>query len=363
MKLDKKQLPQFIVLGVLTAGVSGYTVFHFVSTGPVSAAPRPAAAPVSPRPASLPGQATKPGDPRFPAAPAGAAAPAAGTAAPAAGTAAPVVAAGDTGDAPPPSPAMHDPFAIGYVDPGTLPAAALTAALPKAASGKQIAALPALSPLPIGLPTAPPLPGGSFSGGSFSGGSFSGSSVKSLVLPAAPAAPALPVAPARPDPPKWTVTGVLMGAGGEVAILRSGDARRIVRAGDFVDGVYRVTGVSRTAVQLRHGKSVYHLVLGGANPAAGAPVPAAPISAPAAAPQTRVQTPAMLGRAIIPVYHSVQPHAPLVHLVQQEPEMTLAAAGPTLPPVTQKPAAAKFARAISLGLRLLDGSVLAPRKE
>ena len=317
MKLDKKQLPQFIALGVLTVGVSGYTVFHFVSAGPVSAGTRPAAAPVSTRIAGAPGLAAKPGAPKLPAA------------APA-GTA-------DTGDAPPPSPAMHDPFAVGYVDPGTLPAAALAAAAPKPLPGKQVAALPALTPLPIGLPAAPPLPGGS----------FSGVPMKSPGLPMAPFAPALPAAPALPDPPKWTVTGVLMGEGGEVAILRNGETRRIVRAGDFVDSVYKVTGVSRTAVQLRHGALVYRIVLGGVKPTPGAAplsVPmAAPPSVPASAPP-KLQMPAMLGSAIIPV-------SPLA-----------LTAAPSLP-IARKPSPSKVARAISLGLRLLDGTVLVPRKD
>lgn len=302
MKLDKKQLPQYIALGVLTAGVGGYSVYHFAAAGPVSAATAAAAPRAS---ATAPAQAAKP-------VPAGAAV------------------AADTGDAPPPTPAMRDPFTVGYVDPGTLPAPLGGAAPPVPAlpaPGKQVAALSPLSPLPVGLPSAPPLPGSGL-------GLFPAKAAGlPSALPAAPPAPVLPAAPALPDPPKWTVTGVLMGEGGEVAILRNGEARRIVRAGDFVDSVYRVSAVSRTAVQLRHGALVYRIVLGADKPAPGAS--SAPASAPASTPPLKLQMPAVMGSVILPAPHAAPPH---------------------LPP-------AKVARAISLGLRLLDGSVLAPRTE
>ncbi len=320
MKLDKKQLPQYLALGVLTAGLGGYTVYHFAAAGPVSANTRPAAATVT-----APAQAAKP-------APAGT------------GTAAVVA---DAGDAPPPTPAMRDPFAVGYVDPGTLPVP--LAAMP--APGKQVAALSPLSPLPVGLPSAPPLPGSGL-------GLFP---AKAAALPTAPPAPALPAVSALPDPPKWTVTGVLMGAGGTVAILRSGEARRIVRTGDFVDSVYRVSAVSRTAVQLRHGALVYRIVLGADKPAPSAPVPA---SLPASAPPPPLQMPATLGSAILPAAHSTAQHLPPASLTRQSANLMLTAAAPTVPQAARKqPAAAKVARAISLGLRLLDGSVLVPRKD
>ncbi len=332
MKLDKKQLPQYLALGVLTASVGGYTVYHFAAAGPVSADTRPAAAATASRAAATaPAQAAKPAP---------------------AGTAAPAAAVADTGDAPPPTPAMHDPFAVGYVDPGTLPVPPETVTPKLPPLGKQVASLGSISPLPVGLPAAPPLPGSGL-------GTFS---AKVPSLPGGLSVPASPAAPALPDPPKWTVTGVLMGAGGKVAVLRSGETRRIVRAGDFVDSVYRVSAVSRTAVQLRHGTLVYRIVLGGAEPMPGTSFPA-PVSAPASAPP-QIQRPAVMGSAIIPVYHAAKPHLPLAHLTRQGPSLTLTAAATAVPHAVRKqPAAAKVARAISLGLRLLDGSVLAPRKE
>lgn len=335
MKLDKKQLPQFIALGVLTAGVGTYAVVHLAAPGPVSAQTRPAA-PV-PAKTSLPTTNAKPGDPM----PADAAASA------------------DIADAPPPSPTMHDPFAVGYVDPGTLPAAAVSAAS-KLPPGKQVAALGGLSPLPIGLPTAPALPGSGFSAVPMNVPS----------LPTAPPAPMLPPAKAFvPDAPKWTVTGVLQGTGGEVAILRSGDARRIVRAGDFVDSTYRVTGVTRTSVLLRHGTSVYQLSLGAKSAPSTAlqasPMPAPQhgfsIPAPASAPESKLSMPAVLGSTIVPVSPPTKIPAPLAHLSQPESGLTLAAGA--LPDLDREPSPAKVARAISAGLRLLDGTVLSLRKE
>ncbi len=338
--IDKKHIPQFAALCVVTAGVFGYLVVHFVAPGPASAGTRPAAAPLrpaSPAPAAGQASAAAPGTP-------GAAA-------------AGAVASTDIPDAPPPSPAMHDPFAVGYVDPATTAAAAAPApvqapALPKLpAPGKKTASL-GTAPLPIG-PSAPALPG-SLSpfpvrlGGPTAGGV--------TALPAAPAAPALPAPPAAPS---WTVTGVLQGASGKVAILRSGEARRIVRAGDFVDGTYRVTGVTRTSVILRHGAFMYQLPLGGAK-AVPAALPSVP--APAAAPLPLPRSAAVMDDMLAPVHHLPPANLPLAQLKRQEQAGLVAEAPfvPTAAPVSP----AKVATAVSLGLRLLDGSVLAQsRKE
>ena len=335
--LDKKQIPQFAALCVLSAGLAGYLVMHLVAPGPVSAGTR------------------------SPATAAGPAAPAPGTpaAAPASGiTAAPGAAAetADAGDAPPPSPAMHDPFAVGYVDPASLPAAALSSlsapALPKlplagnsAAKAEKLAGLSTFGPMPVAAPSAPALPGSlsALPAAPLPSAGPSG-------LPPALAAPALPAAPA------WTVTGVLQGSGGKVAILRSGEARRIVRSGDFVDGTYRVTGVSRTSVTLRHGLAVYQLVLGAAAAApSAAAAPAMP--APAAPPVVLPRSAAAL-TTTLPMYHLPRAQARLAHLKRQGAPLALAAAAPLMP-AEHAPAPAKVAKSISLGLRLLDGSVLA----
>ena len=70
----------------------------------------------------------------------------------------------------------------------------------------------------------------------------------------------MPVAPA------WTVTGVLQGDGGQVAILRSGEVRQFAHRGDLVGGDFRVVDVTRDSVVLRHGSARYTLPLGGAKP-------------------------------------------------------------------------------------------------
>jgi len=326
--LDKKQIPQFAVLCVVTAGVFGYLVVHLVAPGTASAGTRPAAAPAHP---ALPVSAAGPA------------------------SAAPGAAAStDVPDAPPPGPTMHDPFAVGYVDPSTTTAAAALTpvqapALPKLpAPGKKTASQGA-APLPFG-PSVPALPG-SLSPFPVRPSGPMASRVTSL--PAAPVTPALPAAPAAPS---WTVTGVLQGASGKVAILRSGEARRIVRAGDFVDGTYRVTGVTRDSVVLRHGTFVYQLPLGGAK-AEPAAFPA--VSAPVAAPLPVPRSAAVMDGTLIPAYHAAPVHTPLAQLKHQG-ELALVAEAPSVPSA----APAKVAASISLGLRLLDGSVLAQsRKE
>jgi len=349
--LDKKQLPQIIALGVLTAGAGTYAAVHFAAPGPASAQTHPAAA-ATPAPSA----AAKPGDPK-PGDPKPGTAPPAGT-----------LAATNTGDAPSPAPGMRDPFAVGYVDSASQPGAVSGAhapALPALMPGKQVAAVGKLSPMPIspsplfGLPPAPPLPGSSH------GQTLPG-------LPASPSALMLPASiTAAPAPPAWTVTGVLAGEGGKVAILRSGEARRIVRSGDFVDSTYRVAAVSRTAVILKHGALVYQIKLGGTK---AAPT-VLPVSLPLSQPyQPKPARPvpsasrAVLGSAIIPVYHVARPAAPLVHLTKQgmaRQTLLLTAETPSVPKIISKSAvsSAKVARTISLGLRLLDGTVLTARKE
>ena len=296
-KLDKKQIPQFAALCVLTSGLFGYVVLHLVAPGPVSAGTRPAAAPT-------PAAGTKIGDAKIGDTKAGGAASTTG------GAASTTDAAG-TVNAPPPSPAMHDPFAVGYVDPKTAPAPPAAIQMPAAPALPKLAAASGPSILPVGFPGAPALPGGLSSFPVRPAGIAVG-------LPAAPAAPALPAAPAAP---LWTVTGVLQGADGDVAVLRSGDARRFVRSGDFVDSTFRVTAVTRTSVMLRHGAAFYQLPLGGAKAAPAKPAfPAAPMPLP-------TPRPAAISSMVTPLLRP-EPAAPV-----------------------------KVASAISLGLRLLDGTV------
>lgn len=333
-QLDKKQLPQIIALGVLTAGAGTYAAVHLAAPGPVSAGTRPAVPVTTPVPAVAvkPGD-TKPGDTKP------------GDTKP--GTTPALVAAADTSDAPPPTPGMRDPFAVGYVE-AALPGTAAPP-LPKLAPGRLVATVGGLSPLPVGLasafslPPAPALPGG-------------GAGRPLPSLPSGPPAPPLPSpAAAVPAAPAWTVTGVLLGAGGKVAILRSGEARRIVRSGDFVDSTYRVAAVSRTAVVLRHGLWVYQLKLGGAPKTGLSAAPAAAPVPPKAAPVAMGC--ANLGRTSISIPQGLTPQG----RARQELMLTanaLSVPRSPLPHTNPKAAAARVARTISLGLRLLDGTVL-----
>lgn len=261
-KLDKKQMPQFAALCVLSAGAFGYFVMKIVTPSPAAAGTRPH--PVA-EAASAAHSSVKT----------------------AAGTG--VAPAEEEAEAPAPTPGMRDPFVVGDAAPKTPPVqtggAALPAlpglpGLPAAHMPKptkvgvpQLASIHEVSPAPIGVPAAPALP--------FGLKGFSPVSAASAPRVVPPKATVLDA----PAAPTWTVTGVLQNDLGQVAVLRNGEARRIVRTGDFVDNVYRVVAVTRSTVTLRHGKTFYHLTLGAAKPAAPASVMPIPFAAPSPAPK------------------------------------------------------------------------------
>lgn len=261
-KLEQKQIPQFVALCILSSGVFGYFVMRMVTPSPASAS-----SVVHP---------SAPATARTAAPSAGAASAPTATNAATASTATPVAAGtlAASGDpallVPPPTPGMRDPFVVGYVDPKVDPkiAAALPAAPPRAAASSQQLArttLPGLSAFTA--PVVPTLPSG-----------LSGLTVRQTRMAAA--LPTVPPLPAAPAPPAWVVTGVLQTDTEKLAILRNGEARRIVHSGDFVDSVYRVADVTRSWVVLRHGAMTYRLLLGGDKPAPGLAVPAASFGAP-----------------------------------------------------------------------------------
>lgn len=286
-KLDKKQIPQFAALCILSAGTFGFFVMRLVTPTPAAAGtrPHPVQEAAKPHPADGVSAATKAG---------------------AAGTASPI----DAAQVSPPTAGMRDPFVVGYVDPKMLPAGAPAAApappapappAPAKGAHTQTASIE-IGPASVSAPPVPSLPLGlkSFS---------SSAPAPAAGLPSGPSAPALPEAPAAPA---WTVTGVLQNDTQHVAILRNGEARRIVRSGDFVDSQYRVVEVTRSSVTLRHGAVVYHLLLGGVPPAPVAakgrtnpaktsiPVPAMTIpgSQPAAKPQNAAPVSARQSAAV-----------------------------------------------------------------
>ncbi len=253
-KLEPKQVPQFAALCILSAGTFGYFVVRLATPSPAAAGSHPAMAVA--KPASVASQAAvRPA----PAADLGTSA-----ASPVLTPGTPVTpSAPDDSAVPPPTAGMRDPFVVGYIDPKTLPTPITPLSVPPPANTTkpvQVARLPSLSPALVGGPAVPPLPSGLTD--------FRVRPTELSPLPA-PKAPALP-----PPAPTWTVTGVLQGDAEQVAILRNGEARRIVRAGDFVDGAYRVVGVTRSAVLLRHGKTFYQLTLGAAKASAAPASPA-----------------------------------------------------------------------------------------
>lgn len=332
-KLDKKQIPQFAALCVLSAGVFGYFVVKIVTPSPAAAGtrPHPVAEAASTAPAATRSSAKK--------------------AVP--GPEAPPTEA----EAPAPTPGMRDPFVVGYVDPKTpsaLPAgpavpttpgktAAASLTKPAKAAGPQVASIRETGPASVGVPALP-----------FGLKGF----------PPLGAAPSLPIAPkkaAAPPAPAWTVTGVLQNEAGQIAVLRSGEARRIVRTGDFVDSVYRVVTVTRSAVVLRHGKTFFHLTLGASKPAASAPagtaLPPVPVSGPAPRPIRKPQD-AALSRG----GRSFGLEAGLVQMIQAELLLARSYMAPAQAELEVCLAAfhARTALTPHIAMRLLDGPILAP---
>ncbi|MDQ2798502.1 MAG: hypothetical protein M3Y13_02540 [Armatimonadota bacterium] len=279
-KLDKKQIPQFAALCILSAGTFGFFVMRLVT-------PTPAAAGTRPRPVQ---EAAKPGSP--------AASPTAQKARAGTDTAS----TADAAPVPVPTAGMRDPFVVGYVDPKLVPAAvpAPVPVLPATAKAAhtQMASIHEVGPAAISAPFVPGLPLGLKSFPATAPAPVAG-------LPSAPPAPVLPAAPA------WTVTGVLQNDTQHVAILRNGEARRFVRTGDFVDSQFKVVDVTRSSVTLRHGAAVYHLLLGGIKPASvpsksTAPVSilTMPVSKPTVKPQSAAAQSASLNGTLTAIYES-----------------------------------------------------------
>ena len=298
-KLDKKQIPQFAALCVLSAGAFGYFVVKMVTPSPAAAGTRPhpvtgaalaASSRVSP---TTVGEAGKAGESKTDAEKSGTVSDAAAT----------------VEDAPAPTPGMRDPFVIGYVDPkspSALPAVPAlspaqnkpTASLAKSAkaAGPQVASIHEVGPAPVGVSVLP----------------FGLKGLPPLGEASLPPVTLKKAEPEAPAAPAWTVTGVLQSGTGQIAILRSGEARRIVHTGDFVDSVYRVTTVTRSAVILRHGKTFYHLTLGTAKTT----VPAVfPLTTP-----TRPKFPSVPAAgptaALTPADYSAGPETKMANVIQ-----------------------------------------------
>jgi len=205
---DKKQLPQVIGLGLLSAGMFGYFSVKILTPPPPEAAAAATVntATVKDIPVMSPAEIE--------------------------------VASLTNGTAP--SPVMHDPFTP-LPTPSSPPVPALNPLPKPAAFDDTLGHLNPLQPMPSDGEIRP----------------LSGLS------PAPFAAP--PVIPTT----KWVVTGVIVGPGSrpELAVLRDGDARRIVALGSMVDDQFRLVGISREGATLRAEGHNIQLKLGGDEPA------------------------------------------------------------------------------------------------
>lgn len=251
---DKKQLPQVIVMGVLSLGLLGYAASILMAPPPTA---RAAAAPGAPAAAATPVASTAGAAPATSTSTVDGSEPVAGLI-----------------DAVAPSQTMRDPF-VSCIQQITTPT---TPAPPPVSTAVQnflkpptqtVAAMPA-------MPSA------------------------SVIRPLSDTPPILPsmtaIQPAAAPPPPltvWTVTGVLFGSGSakKIAVLRSADSRRYVALGSMVDDQYRLIGIDRFGVTLQQGKTRLRLKLGGDAPAPTVSTAAtASASTPAGGAQTEAVT-------------------------------------------------------------------------
>lgn len=222
MKIEKKDQPKLIVVAVLFVGALVYCVVQMTAAPTTQAASKSAGAPA--------------GD---------AAGGASGTATPVGALAAAADPAAEAFEA--------DRFAqmSGGKDPFVPngPAAAKNTTAPPPVAGRvRVAATPPAPPLdwlgkPGKIPAAPP-------------DSWGGEGA------AGPDAPPVPPTPVAVPAPRYEVTGIVRGEV-TVAILRSGEERRFVRAGDSVGNGFTVTGIGADGVEIQSGERRVTLKLGG----------------------------------------------------------------------------------------------------
>jgi hypothetical protein len=219
MKLDKKQMPQVIVLGVLLLACIGYVTFQFTSHKPAPPAPAPAE--------QAQGQDQKADE-----------------------TAEQVEKLANL-----PAVSKRDPFSPVMV--ASLPGEPVPLSKGQYNSAtvreRVMSKLNPNRPVPTiwkSSSTVPRMPGPmhvepiplTMVGGRTNG------SVSSI--------------PVTPGDPNFIVTGVIRG-GKNVAIVRSGDERHIVREGQYIQGKYRVDSVTDDGVVLSESNRRISLKLGG----------------------------------------------------------------------------------------------------
>lgn len=213
---DKKQVPQMVILGVLVALCAGYVVMKITGakSAPTAAQTQTAAAPQAGQPIGRGPDAEPSPDVESPAAESGA------------GNATvevvPAEAAVQAGKRDPFSPAISNATAV--------------AAAPPPQSVQPSVRISRADPLPFYVPPISPMPVEAPGGAGMEN--------------------------ADPALPSFQLTGIITGRT-NVAIIRLGEARHIVKEGQLINGMYKVVKVSQDGVQLTHdGRSVF-LKLGG----------------------------------------------------------------------------------------------------
>lgn len=215
-KLDQKQVPQVIILGILTAGFLGWAGFQWIGAAG-SAQAQPASAPgkkvasADPGDGAAAGQAGVPGQPGAPV-------------------------SGQPGQ---PLPNVGLPVGGYNPDPFRAPA------------NLDPADKPVVKPSAPAKPEPARWPG--------SPGPLPGAGNPEVVIQ--PGGPTLPVEPPAPVRPTLTVTGIIDVDGGhDMALVEMNQQQRIVQVGDLVDS-YRVKKIDLSGVVLVHGKDRFHASL------------------------------------------------------------------------------------------------------
>lgn len=211
MKVDKADMPKIIVLGVLVAVFIGWGAYSMIGRRAAASSPPPAQ---SVREAAESDSAAKPKTPP----------------APKVEPAKPVQVAATPAAQPQPT---KDPFTPRVSD-----APVIAGALPRIPMIPRNSNLAMLPPFKPGISVRPIDDGGSCGITPFG------------------AAPALD--------PQFVLTGVINGAT-NVAIIRAGDERHIVREGQYINGKYLVKSIGHDRVVLTTGTRSINLRLGGAS--------------------------------------------------------------------------------------------------
>jgi hypothetical protein len=210
-KLDSKQVPQVIALGVLSVGIFGYAVFAFAGSGPKPSPNKSTAKSTSSTSSSASATGTSPAESSV------------------AGTRMALSVAETGGD--PAHPAGNPEAAPGINLPGQYNPDPFKATV-KPEAPKTVQVTPKPAPAPVKPRPAPQLPDASLRGPA--------TPLTNLIAP--------PPMPAGPERPEVRVTGTSVTDGMNLAILEIGPEHRVVQVGDVVSKGYRVKKIQLQGV-------------------------------------------------------------------------------------------------------------------